>query len=136
MFRKVVLIALAAGGLALPAAASAQTFYGQTPYAQGYGRGYDGGDYNRGYRQFRGYPEFRGIEQHIRGEIVQGVRDDLIQRDDAQDLFGQLRDIQRDEAREFRVHGWYLPGDDRERLRDRLMQLDRLVDQIREEPED
>lgn len=64
---------------------------------------------------------------------MQGVRDDLIERDDARDLMGQLRDIQLQEAREFRVHGWNPPDDDQYRIRSRLDQLDRLVDQIRDE---
>ena len=131
MLRQMMLTALTAACLVAPAAGSAQPYY-----AQGYARDYDGprGDYNRGGRRFGGYPEFRGLEGHIRREIVEGVREDLIERDDARDLMAQLRDIQRDEAREFRVHRWDLPPDDRYRLRARLNDLDRLVDQIRAEP--
>jgi hypothetical protein len=80
------------------------------------------------------YPQFRGLEEHIRREIQEGVREDLIEQDDAQDLFRQLRDIQRQEAREFRVHGWNLPDDDRRRIQAQLDQLDRLVDGIKAEP--
>lgn len=144
MFTKAALAALAAATLAVPAAASAQTYYAhvgrtwggaQPYYAQYYGA--PRGDYDRGWRgRFSGYPEFRGIEDHIRSEIQEGVRDDLIERDDARDLFGQLRDIRAQEAREFRVHGWNLPQDDRYRIRARLQQLDHQVDEIREEPED
>ena len=83
--------------------------------------------------RFIGYPQFRGIEAHIRGEIVDGLREDLIQRDDARDLLGQLQAIQAEEAREYRVHRWDLPDRDQVRLRDQLEQLDRLVDQIRQE---
>lgn len=83
--------------------------------------------------RFRGYPQFQGIEAHIRSAIGDGVRNDLIQRDDARDLFGQLREIQTREASEYRVHGWDLPDQDQMRLRSQLEQLDRLVDQIREE---
>lgn len=144
MFKRLLLSVLGAS-LVVPAAASAQTYYAQAYYGQRYpGQGYYGqdyggrdarGDYYGAYRGFSGYPEFRGLEDHIRREIREGVRDDLIEPEDARDLFHQLRDIQGQEAREFRVHGWRLPDDDRYRLRARLDQLDRLVDQIKEEPE-
>lgn len=94
--------------------------------------GYDG---DRGYRaDFQGYPEFRNYEGHIRQAIHEGVREDEIAPDDARDLMGQLRDIQNSEAREFSVHGWNLPSDDRMRIRGQLARLDHLVDQIRAEP--
>lgn len=133
--------AFGAVALTLPALASAQGYYGQPGYAQGDGRGYydrgddaPRGDYDRYRRGDVGpYPEFRGIEQHIRQEIQGGVREDLIERDDARDLMDQLRDIQNRERREYAVHGWNLPGDDRERIRDDLNRLDRLVDRIRSE---
>lgn len=83
--------------------------------------------------RFSGFPQFKALEAHIRSEIVDGLRDDLIQRDDARDLLGQLRAIQAQEAREYSVHGWDLPDQDQTRVRDQLEQLDRLVDQIREE---
>lgn len=134
--KAMMMLALGAAALAIPAAASAQPYYGQ-PYSQydrGYGQPYGRGDF---YQQRRGdsgvYPEFRGIETHIRQEIVEGVREDLIERDDARDLMGQLRDIQSREMREFRVHGWNLPDDDRYSIRSALDRLDRLVDQIRDE---
>jgi hypothetical protein len=85
-------------------------------------------------REWTGYPQFAGIESHIRREIDEGVRDDLIERDDARDLLAQLADIRRDEVREFRVHGWGLPLDDEYRLRRRLETLDQTVDGIRDEP--
>lgn len=81
-----------------------------------------------------GYPEFRRMEDHIREEIREGVREDLIEPEDARDLMGQLRDIRMDEMREFQVHGDRLPYDDRDQIRRRLIQLDRQVDEIRNEP--
>lgn len=147
MIKQTLLATIGAASLALPAAASAQGYwaqgyYGQGQYAQGYGGGYYAprgdyrGDYYDGGRRFPGYPEFRGIEDHIRREIQEGVREDLIEREDARDLFGQLREIQMQEAREFRVHGWRLPDGDRYQIRARLNDLDRLVDQVRAEPQD
>lgn len=139
MFTKAALAAIGAATLVIPGAAAAQQYYSprdiQPYYAQYYGQ--PRGDYYGRWRgRFGGYPEFRGIEDHIRREIQDGVREDLIEPDDARDLYGQLRAIQGQEAREFRVHGWNLPDDDRYRLRSQLQQLDALVDQIRDEPED
>ena len=141
MLRKAALAGLAAigaAGLVIPGVAAAQAYaapgYGQIYHAPYYGE--RRADYDDGRRvQYGSYPEFRGIEQHIRREIVEGVREDLIERDDARDLFGQLREIQAQESREFRVHGWNLPDDDRYRIRSELQRLDALVDQIRAEPE-
>jgi hypothetical protein len=62
-----------------------------------------------------------------------GLREDLIERDDARDLLSQLRDIQTQEWREYRVHGWNLAYDDQARIQARLNQLDRLVDEIRDQ---
>lgn len=140
MLRKAALAAIGVAGLALPSITAAQPYYGSA-YGQSYQVQYYGqprGDYygNGWGRRFGGYPEFRGIEAHIRNEIQEGVREDLIEPDDARDLFSQLRNIQGQEAREFRVHGWNLPDDDRYRLQSRLQQLDALVDQVRAEPED
>lgn len=128
MFRKAFLVALGVAALVAPAVASAQS-YG------GYDYDRRGGDYYNSYRRFGGYPQFRGIEDHIRREIQEGVREDLIEPDDARDLLAQLRDIQNQEAREFQVHRWNLPDDDQYRLQARLDRLDRLVDEIRAEPE-
>ena len=86
------------------------------------------------WRAWPGYPEFRGQEAHIREAIRDGVREDMIEPDDAHGLMDQLRDIHRWEYREFQAHGWQLPYDDGARIHDRLVQLDRQVDQIREEP--
>lgn len=90
--------------------------------------------YDDEFRGAPGYPEFRDREDHIRFLIRDGVRDDLIERDDARDLLEQLRDIRREEAREHQIHGARLPRDDYERISGRLARLDRLVDDIRGEP--
>lgn len=81
-----------------------------------------------------GYPQFRGLEAHIRDEIHDGVREDLIAPDDAHDLMDQLRDIRRWERRAFQTYGWRLPYDDGARIQARLVRLDRQVDAIRAEP--
>ena len=131
-----ILAAVGAAAVALPAAVKAQQYYAQGSGQPYYGQTYaqPRGDWYQGrYARFSGYPQFRGIEAHIRSEIVQGVRQGLIERDDASDLMRQLRDIQAREAREFQVHGWNLPGDDQERFRSRLGELDALVDEIRDE---
>lgn len=131
MIRKMTLAALALCAVAAPALAQAQGYDGwyrpQPAYAP------PGGDYDYGRRgYFTGYPEFRGIEQHIRDEIRQGIRTGDIEPDDARALFGQLRRIQDHERREFQVHGWSLPWDDRSSIRDDLRRLDHLVDETRE----
>jgi len=86
------------------------------------------------FRGAPGYPQFRDQEEHIRFLIRDSVRDDLIERDDARDLLDRLREIRRDEAREYEMHGERLPPEDFARIRERLARLDRLVDQIRGEP--
>ena len=137
MLKSSILVALGAAALIAPQTSQAQSYYGgryEQPYrAQDYGQ--PRGDYSDRSRsvRFNGYPEFRGLEAHIRGEIFQAVRDDEIEREDARDLMNQLRDIQMQEAREYRIHGWRLPDDDRYRIRSRLDQLDALVDQTRQE---
>lgn len=137
------LLASASAVIILPAVASAQSYYEQprqrsySQYDNGYGQrdyGRSSGDYYQRRRSTSGvYPQFRGIEQHIRSEIASSVRDDMIARDDAQDLLAQLRDIQNEELREYRVHGWNLPYDDQQRIQQELSQLDQLVDQTRQE---
>lgn len=135
MFKTAAFAALSVAALVLPSVATAQQFYSASPYRQVQYYDQRRGDFDRDHgRRWGGYPEFRRIEDHIRREIQEGVRDGLLERDDARDLMGRLRDIQMQEAREFRVHGWNLPDDDRYRIRGRLEQLDRLVDQIRDEP--
>lgn len=133
--RTKLMAALTTATLALPAMAAAQPYYGQ-PFDRGYPSDYERprGDFSRGRQPgFGVYPEFRDVELHIRREIQDGVREDLIEPDDARDLMAQLRDIQGQEMGEFRVHGWSLPQDDRARIRSNLDRLDQLVDQIRDE---
>ena len=108
---------------------SAQPYPDRSPYR---GREQDS-RYPSHDSRFTGYPQFKAVEAHIRREIIDGVRDDLIQRDDARDLLGQLRTIQSQEARIYRAYGWNLPERDETRFRNQLDQLDRAVDQIREE---
>jgi hypothetical protein len=133
--RNLMLAAVGLVALGAPALAAAQPYGGY--WGGGFGGGY--GDYGRGYgyqqqRAFPGYPEFRGEEAHIRREIIEAVREDMIERDDAADLFGELRRIQGREGREFGVHGWDLPDDDRRAIRAELDQLDHNIDEIRDEP--
>jgi len=137
--KKITLVAVNVVSLLLPMAAAAQQ-YDQPSYGRGrYDQSYGGprGDYYRswgdGARRFQGYPEFRGIESHIRQEIWQSVRDDMIERDNARDLLNQLQQIRYQEQREFRVHGWRLPDGDRYRLRAQLEQLNHAVDEMRDE---
>ncbi len=131
--RSRLIAGLAFGAVALTAAAShAQSYNGwyhpQPVYAQ------PGGDYNAySYRGFGGYPEFRGVEQHIRSEIQQLVREQSIEPDDGRALFGQLRRVQDHERHEFRFHAWNLPEDDRASIRSELDQLDHQVDRLRDD---
>ena len=94
-------------------------------------REWDDRAYDDEFRAAPGYPEFRDREDRIRFMIRDGVRDDRIERDDARDLFEQLRDIRREEAREYQIHGPRLSRDDYERISDRLARLDRRVDDRR-----
>lgn len=71
---------------------------------------------------------------HIRREIQESMREDMSEPDDARDLMRQLRQIQSHEAREFSVHGWNLPDDDRDRICAQLDRLDHTVDAPRDEP--
>ncbi len=80
------------------------------------------------------YPQFRPIEAHIMREIQDGVREDTLMPDDAHDLMAQLRRVQYDEMREYRVHGWNLPYDDQARIHAELDRLDHAVDETRAEP--
>jgi hypothetical protein len=141
--KTVMLLGLASAALALPAGAMAQQDYGQRydgqPY---YARHDDDQRYDRPRGDWEGqrygrigvYREFAPIERHIQREIHEGVENDSLEPDDARDLMGQLRQIQLEERREYRVHGWDLPDNDRFRIRAELGQLDRLVDQTRAEP--
>jgi hypothetical protein len=86
------------------------------------------------WRSWPGFPEFRGQEAHIRDQIREDVRADMIAPDDARDLMGELHDIRAEEYREFQAHGWRLPYDEGARIHERLARLDRQVDDIRDEP--
>ncbi len=78
------------------------------------------------------YPQFRGREDHIRSEIIEGARDRDISWDDARMLMGRLGQIQAQERREFQFHGWDLPYDDQDRINGQLDRLDRRVDWMRD----
>lgn len=67
----------------------------------------------------------RGQEAHIREQIREGVREDMIAPDDARDLMIELREIRAQEYREFQAYGWQLPYDDGARIHERLVRLDR-----------
>jgi hypothetical protein len=132
--KTLLLTAMGAASLTLPAVASAQPYYGgyQQPYYGGYYQQHDygRGDYygDRDDRRFAGYPEFRGAEDHIRSEIFQAMRDGSIERYAGYRMLQRLNDIRAQEAREFREHGWNLPYDDRMRIRAQLDRLDRWID--------
>jgi hypothetical protein len=79
-------------------------------------------------------PELARLEAHIQQQIRDGVRDDLIQRDDARDLEGQLQNIQSREQSQYRRSGYQLSDYDRRAYRSELNQLDREVDDIRNQP--
>lgn len=132
--KTIILLISTAAALSAPAVGSAQSYYQQQYRPQPY-YGQRGGDYyNRRRVAFRGYPEFRSITAHIRSEIDDGVNNDLLAADDAAAFNQQLRNIQARELREYRVHGWNLPESDRADIRSQLDDLDRLVDQTRDEP--
>jgi hypothetical protein len=119
---KILLSALGAATLALPAGSAAQD------YARADGRGaYEPGYDDR--QNFAGYPEFRSFEMRILEKIDEAVDREAIEQKDAQDLMGQLRDIQDEEARAFRFYGWELPVEDRYDIRSALNRLDRSVDE-------
>ena len=134
--KTLILMAAGAAALALPAAVQAQPYWGgygapQPYYQPSYDPPrYDAprGDYGwrdrDGDRGFDGYPEFRGIKQHIRRELS----DPDISPREAQYFMGELRRIQWQELREFREHGWRLPDHDRWEILSRLQQLDARVD--------
>ena len=150
--RHTLMLAIASAALAVPLAGFAQSYdhgyaqypngqapYGQPGYAQpGYGPpGYDQprGDFDHDRHGHSGvYPQFRAIERHIQHEIEDGVREDMLMPDDAHELIGELRRIQYEEMREYRVHGWNLPYDDQSRIHAEFNQLDRRVDETRDEP--
>lgn len=101
--------------------------------AQSWGGDYGGRWNEHGRYAFGGYPEFRGEKRHIRSEIRQGREDGWLDEDQVQDFAQELRQVEQRESREFRVHGWNLPDDDREAIRSRLDELDQSIDQARDE---
>ena len=150
--RDKMMLMIASAAVAVPLAVFAQSYdqgyaqypngqpeYSQPEYARpDYGPpGYDQprGDFGQERRMRAGvYPQFRPIEQHIQHEIQDGLREDMLMPDDAHQLIGELRRIQYEETREYRVHGWNLPYDDQSRIGAELNQLDRTVDETRDEP--
>jgi len=134
MIAKKLLFALSALAVAVPVAASAGGWYGHED--RGYGeRGY--GDYGRfgDYRYdrgFRGYPEFYGVKAHIRQELMQGMQQGWLDRDDGWRLMQGLRRVNESEAREFREHGWNLPYEDRVRFKSTLDRIDHEIDEARD----
>lgn len=133
--KTLILLAAGAAALALPAAAQAQPYWGGYGQSRAYYQpNYDPprGDYGwrdrDGDRGFDGYPEFRGIKQHIRREL----NDADISPREAEYFMGELRRIQWQEQREFREHGWRLPESDRYEIRYQLQQLDARVDRARD----
>lgn len=115
------LVAMAALGAAAPA--SAQQWGGDYGF-----RWNDGGRYG-----FRGYPEFRGEKDHILGEIREGLDEGWLGEDQARAFNWRLRRIQQEEASEFREHGWTLPDNDRAEIGSDLHQLDRAIDEARDD---
>jgi hypothetical protein len=103
----------------------------QPVYAPAPRRDWDDRYYDDEFRNAPGYPEFRDREDRIRAMIRDAVRDDRIERDGARDMLEQLRDIRREEARQYQIHGPRLPRDDYERINVRLSRLDRRVDDQR-----
>ena len=122
---KFAIIGLAAATV-FAGAAQAQGYNGQGGY--GYQRG---GDYYARQASWD-YPEFRNLSWHIRSEIRQGLRDGWLDEDRAGDFTRQLRGIQAQERAEYREHGWGLPQDDRDEIRDRFDRLDHAVDWARD----
>jgi len=116
------------GLMALATAAAAQPASAQS-WGGDYGpRWSDGGRYG-----FRGYPEFRGEKSHIRSEIRQGLDAGWLDDDQAGAFYQQLRRIQQEETSEYREHGWNLPDRDRGEIRSSLHELDRAIDEARDE---
>ncbi|HWF76585.1 MAG TPA: hypothetical protein VN694_05350 [Caulobacteraceae bacterium] len=110
----------------LAGAAHAQSYDGHGWYGQQRGDYYDR-------RAGWDYPEFRDVAWHIRAEIQQGLQDGWLDGDEAGDFGRQLRGIQAQELAEYREHGWGLPQDDREEIRERLDRLDHALDAARDQ---
>ena len=123
---KTLLITAGLAAMALPAAASAQAWgdgdYGRPGWDRGYG--------------FAGYPQFRDEKAHIRAEIREGLYEGWLDRGQARDFNNRLQWTQRREAREFQEHGWSLPDWDQQSIRASLDQIDRAIDQARDQDND
>ena len=112
---------------------AAAALFGTAASAQGWNGDY-GSQWGGQYRQsFRDYPEFRDEISHIRQEIRESVNEGWMDDDRARDLGWRLRRVQRREAQEFQAHGWNLPNDDRAEIRSQLNEIDRSVDEARDE---
>lgn len=111
---------------------AAATLIGSAASAQGWSGDYGSrwGDQSR--YSFRDYPEFRGEISHVRQEIREGVNEGWLDDDQARNLGWRLRQVQRREAQEFRAHGRTLPDDDRADIRSQLNEIDRAVDEARD----
>jgi hypothetical protein len=103
----------------------------QVVYAPAPRREWDDRYYDDEFRNAPGYADFRDREDRIRAMIRDGVRGDRFERDWARDMLEQLRDIRREEARQYQIHGLRLPRDDYERISNRLARLDRRIDDER-----
>jgi hypothetical protein len=102
----------------------------QVVYAPAPRRDWDDRYYDDEFRNAPGYPDFRDREDRIRAMIRDGVRGDWLEREGARDLLDQLRDIRREEARQYQIYGPRLPRDDYERISNRLARLDHRVDEV------
>lgn len=112
--------------------------YGERDYGQGeesgergYGQPYGDSDSRPGAQY--AYPQFRGLEAHIQRAVSEAMRDNRLGADEGRGLMHRLHEIQRQEAREFGGHGWNLPYPDQQRIGGQLRELDRQVDQLRDE---
>jgi hypothetical protein len=85
-------------------------------------------------RNSQGDPDLARLETRIQQQIREGEQYDLIQREDANDLQNQLRDIQSREQIQYRRSGYRLSDYDRRAFTSELNQLERQVDYIRNEP--
>ena len=81
---------------------------------------------------FQGFPEFAGARDQLKREIWQGRREGWLSEDRAQVFVERYRDLERDEFRAFREHGWRLPDGERYWFRQRLADLDQRLDQARD----
>lgn len=136
-----LIVAAGLAALLLPMAASADSwggYGGQWMSQDNAWRDRDDGDrqagdyYDDGRAWFHGFPEFAGIRSHLKQEIREGLEDGWLSQERAQRMVARYRDIERDEYREFREHGWNLPDRERAEFRDRLSALDHRLDMARD----